>query len=95
MHDTLAAVPHYGIGYGLLRYLHAPTARLLAATAPADIHFSYAGAIPELAALIEAASFPQAYRPTIGSPAAFRTWLSALVRSPSEVPSGVGTSAIA
>ena len=25
--DTLKAVPHYGIGYGLLRYMYAPTAR--------------------------------------------------------------------
>jgi len=48
VHETLKAVPHYGIGYGLLRYLHAPTAVRLAATAPADIFFSYAGTIPEL-----------------------------------------------
>ncbi len=39
VHDTLKAVPHYGIGYGLLRYLYAPTARLLAAARPADIFF--------------------------------------------------------
>ena len=32
MHETLKAVPHYGIGYGLLRYMYAPTARLLGAT---------------------------------------------------------------
>ena len=31
VHQTLSAVPHYGIGYGLLRYLFAPTARHLAA----------------------------------------------------------------
>ncbi len=30
---TVKAVPHHGIGYGLLRYLHAPTAGLLGATA--------------------------------------------------------------
>lgn len=48
VHDTLKAVPHYGIGYGLLRYMYAPTARLLGATRPADIFFSYVGTIPEL-----------------------------------------------
>ena len=48
VHDTLNAVPHYGIGYGLLRYLYAPTARLLGAARPADIFFSYVGTIPDL-----------------------------------------------
>jgi phthiocerol/phenolphthiocerol synthesis type-I polyketide synthase E len=48
VHDMLNAVPHYGIGYGLLRYLHAPTARLLGATRPADVYFSYVGSIPDL-----------------------------------------------
>ncbi len=48
VHDTLNAVPHYGIGYGLLRYLYAPTARLLGAARPADIFFAYAGTVPEL-----------------------------------------------
>jgi phthiocerol/phenolphthiocerol synthesis type-I polyketide synthase E len=48
VHNTLNAVPHYGIGYGLLRYLYAPTARLLGATSPADIFFSYVGTIPDL-----------------------------------------------
>jgi phthiocerol/phenolphthiocerol synthesis type-I polyketide synthase E len=47
----LNAVPHYGIGYGLLRYLYAPTARLLGATALADIFFNYIGAIPDLPTL--------------------------------------------
>lgn len=51
VHDTLTAVPHYGIGYGLLRYLYAPTARVLGAARPADVKFSYAGAIPELPSL--------------------------------------------
>jgi phthiocerol/phenolphthiocerol synthesis type-I polyketide synthase E len=51
VHDTLNAVPHYGIGYGLLRYMYAPTARLLGATPPADIFFSYVGAIPDLPAV--------------------------------------------
>ena len=48
VHDTLKAVPHYGIGYGLLRYMYAPTARLLGGTRPADIFFSYVGTIPDL-----------------------------------------------
>jgi phthiocerol/phenolphthiocerol synthesis type-I polyketide synthase E len=48
VHNTLKAVPHYGIGYGLLRYLYAPTARQLGATSPADIYFSYIGTIPDL-----------------------------------------------
>jgi phthiocerol/phenolphthiocerol synthesis type-I polyketide synthase E len=51
VHGRLNAVPHYGIGYGLLRYLYAPTARLLGATAPADMFFNYVGAIPDLPAL--------------------------------------------
>lgn len=50
VHETLDGVPHYGIGYGLLRYLYAPTARLFGSVAPADIHFAYIGAIPELPA---------------------------------------------
>lgn len=45
--QTFKAVPHHGIGYGLLRYLYAPTAGLLAATDPPDIYFSYLGMIPE------------------------------------------------
>jgi phthiocerol/phenolphthiocerol synthesis type-I polyketide synthase E len=44
---TVKAVPHHGIGHGLLRYLHAPTAALLAAGAQADIFFTYLGMIPE------------------------------------------------
>ncbi|WP_435405683.1 phthiocerol/phenolphthiocerol synthesis polyketide synthase type I PpsE [Mycolicibacterium parafortuitum] len=53
LHDVregLDAVPHYGIGYGLLRYLYAPTARLLGAGRPADILFSHVGTIPEVPA---------------------------------------------
>jgi phthiocerol/phenolphthiocerol synthesis type-I polyketide synthase E len=53
VHSTLNAVPHYGIGYGLLRYLYAPTARRLGATGPADIFFSYIGTIPDLPPLGE------------------------------------------
>ncbi len=45
--QTVKAVPHYGIGYGVLRYLHAPTAPLLEATAAPDIHFANLGMIPE------------------------------------------------
>ena len=48
VHTTLNTVPHYGIGYGLLRYLYAPTAARLNATAPADVYFSYIGTIPDL-----------------------------------------------
>jgi phthiocerol/phenolphthiocerol synthesis type-I polyketide synthase E len=51
VHATLKAVPHYGIGYGLLQYMYAPTARLLGAARPADIFFSYVGTIPELPAV--------------------------------------------
>ena len=51
MHDTLNAVPHYGIGYGLLRHLYAPTARTLGAARPADIFFANVGAIPDLSFL--------------------------------------------
>lgn len=46
--ETLKAVPHYGIGYGLLRYLYAPTARILGADRPADILFSHIGTIPDV-----------------------------------------------
>jgi phthiocerol/phenolphthiocerol synthesis type-I polyketide synthase E len=48
VHDTLKSVPHYGIGYGLLRYLYAPTGRVLGAQRTPDIHFRYAGVIPQL-----------------------------------------------
>ena len=48
LHGTLDAVPHYGIGHGLLRYVYAPTARQLAARPSPDIFFSYVGTIPEL-----------------------------------------------
>ena len=46
VHEMFSSVPHYGIGYGLLRHMFLPTARQLAATRPADIHFSYLGTIP-------------------------------------------------
>ena len=45
--QTLDAVPHHGVGYGLLRYLHAPTAGVLAATGTSDIFVTYLGMVPE------------------------------------------------
>jgi phthiocerol/phenolphthiocerol synthesis type-I polyketide synthase E len=54
VHDTLNAVPHYGIGYGLLRYIYGPTTRVLGGTRPADIFFSYVGTIPDLASVAAA-----------------------------------------
>jgi len=50
VHEAVGAVPHYGIGYGLLRYLYAPTARAFGAVRPADIAFTYAGTIPDMSA---------------------------------------------
>ncbi len=50
VHETVTGVPHHGIGYGLLRYLHAPTARAFGAVRPADIAFTYAGTIPDMSA---------------------------------------------
>lgn len=48
VHDTVKSVPHYGIGYGLLRYVNAATGRVLGAQRTPDIHFRYVGVIPEL-----------------------------------------------
>jgi phthiocerol/phenolphthiocerol synthesis type-I polyketide synthase E len=48
VHRTLDAVPHHGIGHGLLRYVYVPTARQLAAERPPDVFFSYVGTIPAL-----------------------------------------------
>lgn len=45
--QIVKAVPHHGIGYGLLRYLHAPTAALLTAAGNSEIFLSYLGMIPE------------------------------------------------
>lgn len=53
VHSTLTAVPHYGLGYGLLRYLYAPTARQLGGSSTADVFFSYIGTIPDLPPLGE------------------------------------------
>lgn len=41
--EQLRAAPDHGIGYGLLRYLNAGTARVLAAAAKPQIAFSYLG----------------------------------------------------
>ncbi len=67
MHDTLKAVPHYGIGYGLLRYFYAPTAQLLGAARPADIFFSYIGTIPDLPSL-PSESVPVQFDPDTAMP---------------------------
>jgi phthiocerol/phenolphthiocerol synthesis type-I polyketide synthase E len=48
LHATLKAVPHQGIGHGLLKYVYAPTARLLGAVAAPDILLSFMGTIPDL-----------------------------------------------
>jgi phthiocerol/phenolphthiocerol synthesis type-I polyketide synthase E len=48
VHRTIDAVPHCGIGHGLLRYFYAPTARQLGAVPHADVFFSYLGTIPDL-----------------------------------------------
>jgi len=48
VHDTLKAVPHHGIGHGLLRYMHAPTAAILGPIPPPDILMSNEGMIPDL-----------------------------------------------
>ncbi len=45
--DTLKSVPHFGVGYGLLRYVYAPTARTLAAAGASDIHLRNVGIVPE------------------------------------------------
>lgn len=57
VHDTLKSVPHYGIGYGLLRYIYAPTGRTFGGQRTPDIHFRYAGTIPELPPIDAAVQF--------------------------------------
>ncbi|WP_415848829.1 acyltransferase domain-containing protein, partial [Tsukamurella ocularis] len=44
---ALRAVPHHGVGHGLLRYLHAPTAAHLAGAPGADLHLVVTGTVPE------------------------------------------------
>jgi phthiocerol/phenolphthiocerol synthesis type-I polyketide synthase E len=48
VHQALDAVPHYGVGHGLLKYVYAPTAVQLAGERAPDIFLSYVGTIPEL-----------------------------------------------
>lgn len=64
--DALKAVPHYGIGYGLLRHVYAPTARQLSAAGSADIHFRYAGTIPQLPAIDAPVQFDPDAASTVG-----------------------------
>lgn len=49
IHTALEAVPHHGIGYGLLRYLYGPTARAFAPIPAPDVYLSNEGVIPDLA----------------------------------------------
>lgn len=44
----LREIPHQGVGYGLLRYLHAPTAAALAAGGEADVHLVVAGTVADV-----------------------------------------------
>lgn len=48
VHAALQAVPHHGIGYGLLRYLYGPTSRVFAQVPPPDVFLSNEGVIPDL-----------------------------------------------
>ncbi|MFT4042002.1 MAG: beta-ketoacyl synthase N-terminal-like domain-containing protein [Gordonia sp. (in: high G+C Gram-positive bacteria)] len=52
--SALSAVPHEGVGYGVLRHLYAPTAVRLAAADSPDILFSFTGTIPDLSAATDA-----------------------------------------
>ena len=54
---TVKGVPHHGIGYGLLRYLHAPTSTLLAAPGPSEFLLTYLGMMPEWQASDAAVQF--------------------------------------
>lgn len=47
VHRTLDAVPHQGIGHGVLRYLYGPTARAFGPVPPPDIYLSDAGVTPD------------------------------------------------
>jgi phthiocerol/phenolphthiocerol synthesis type-I polyketide synthase E len=49
IHSALEAVPHHGIGYGLLRYLYGPTARTFAPVPLPDVYLSNEGVVPDLA----------------------------------------------
>jgi phthiocerol/phenolphthiocerol synthesis type-I polyketide synthase E len=49
IHSALEAVPHHGIGHGLLRYLYGPTARAFAPVPLPDVFVSNEGVVPDLA----------------------------------------------
>ncbi|KUI38202.1 polyketide synthase [Mycobacterium sp. IS-1496] len=50
VHRTLMEVPHHGIGFALLRYLYAPSSRVLSAVPVPDIHLRHEGVIPDVPA---------------------------------------------
>ncbi|SOJ54344.1 Phthiocerol/phenolphthiocerol synthesis polyketide synthase type I PpsE [Mycobacterium simulans] len=68
VHSVLKAVPHYGIGYGLLRYVYAPTGRVFGAQRTPDIHFRYAGVIPDLSALDAGVAAPVQFDSDLSMP---------------------------
>ncbi|QUR69652.1 acyltransferase domain-containing protein [Mycobacterium spongiae] len=68
VHDTVKSVPHYGAGYGLLRYVYAATGRVFGAQRPPDIHFRYAGMIPELPSADAGAAAPAQLASDIAMP---------------------------
>ncbi|GAB7144345.1 type I polyketide synthase [Mycobacterium riyadhense] len=68
VHSTLKAVPHYGIGYGLLRHVYAPTGRVLGAQRTPDIHFRYAGVIPDFSAFDAGAAPPVQFDSDLSMP---------------------------
>lgn len=81
---TVKAVPHYGIGYGLLRYLHAPTAALLGAVGSPDILVSYLGQLVEPQRIDAAVQLDSDHelavretRPGLGHPIELRAYRSA------------------
>lgn len=48
VHETMRAVPHQGVGHGLLRYLYGPTARTFGAVESPDLLLCNEGVIPDL-----------------------------------------------
>ncbi len=84
VHHTVKSVPHHGIGYGLLRHLYAPTALVLGAQRTPDVHFRYAGVIPEPPATDAPAQFDsdtaalmRQTTPGLGHPLEIRAYRSA------------------
>ncbi|MDF0530496.1 beta-ketoacyl synthase N-terminal-like domain-containing protein [Tsukamurella sp. 8F] len=45
--QAVRAVPHHGLGYGLLRYLHAPTAAAFARLREPDVQLDVVGTVPD------------------------------------------------